>query len=240
MRLKGKNAVVTAAAQGIGKAIVEEFLKEGAEVHAVDINGEGLATLPDAVKRYAIDVTNPQNVTQLSQQLPEIDILVNGVGFVHHGDILNCEEESWDHSFNLNVKSMYRMIRAFLPGMLERSSGSIVNISSVASSIKGVPHRCVYSATKAAIIGLTKSIAVDFVGKGIRSNAICPGTVATPSLEERIAAQGAEAREAFEKRQPLGRLGHPREIAALAVYLSSDEAAFTTGAVYVIDGGWTA
>lgn len=238
-RLKGKRAVVTAAAQGIGRATAERFLAEGAEVIAADINEAGLAQLR-GVTTERLDVTDPNAITAFAERSGAIDILFNCAGFVHHGTVLDCEEADWDFSFELNVRSMYRTIRAFLPRMLQAGGGAIVNMSSVVSSVKGAPNRFVYGTTKAAVIGLTKSVAADFVAQGIRCNAICPGTVQTPSLDERIAALGdvEVARKAFVTRQPMGRLGKPEEIAALAAYLASDEAAFTTGAIHIIDGGW--
>jgi len=245
-RLAGKVALVTAAAQGIGRAIAEACVEAGARVIATDIESEKLGGLSGAEIRR-LDVTDTSAVDRLAQSLGSVDVLVNVAGFVHSGTILDCTEADWDHSFNVNVKSMHRTIRAFLPGMLLKGSGSIINISSVASSVHAVPNRYVYAATKAAVIGLTKSIAADFVRHGIRANAICPGTVVTPSLEERVRTQAEQAgkpleavwRE-FEARQPSGRLGSPREVAMLAVYLASDESSFTTGAVHIVDGGWTA
>jgi len=245
-RLAGKVALVTAAAQGIGRAIAEACVEAGARVIATDIESEKLGGLSGAEIRR-LDVTDTSAVDRLAQSLGSVDVLVNVAGFVHSGTILDCTEADWDHSFNVNVKSMHRTIRAFLPGMLLKGSGSIVNISSVASSVHAVPNRYVYASTKAAVIGLTKSIAADFVRHGIRANAICPGTVVTPSLEERVRTQAEQVgkpleavwRE-FEARQPSGRLGSPREVAMLAVYLASDESSFTTGAVHIVDGGWTA
>ena len=251
-RLEGKRALVTAAAQGIGRAVALAFAAEGANVLATDVAEAKLADLSEAfIATRRLDVTDIAAVDALADELGPLDILFNCAGFVHHGTILDVLPEDWDFSFALNVRSMYLTIRAFLPKMLEhaeRSGGScsIVNMSSTASSVKGVPNRCVYGATKAAVIGLTKSVAADFVGKGIRCNAICPGTIATPSLEERIAVQGVllpggteAARRAFVERQPLGRLGTAEEVAALGVYLASDESAFTTGAIHIIDGGFT-
>jgi 2-keto-3-deoxy-L-fuconate dehydrogenase len=243
-RLDGKRALVTAAGQGIGRAAALAFAAEGANVLAADIAAEKLADLPDAL--IATRTRDEAAIAALADELPALDILFNCAGFVHHGTVLSTTPEEWDFSFTLNVRSMYLMIRAFLPKMLHAGGGSIINMSSGASSIKGVPNRCAYGATKAAVIGLTKSVAADFVADGIRCNAICPGTVQTPSLDERIAAAGARlaggteaARQAFIDRQPLGRLGTTEEIAALAVYLASDESRFTTGATHVIDGGWS-
>jgi 2-keto-3-deoxy-L-fuconate dehydrogenase len=247
-RLAGKRALVTAAAQGIGRATALAFAAQGASVLATDIAEEKLALLADAlVATRHLDVTDEAEIAALADELGAIDVLFNCAGFVHHGTILDATPVEWDASFVLNVRSMYLMIRAFLPKMIERGSGaSIINMSSTVSSIKGAPNRCVYAATKAAVIGLTKSIAVDFIASGIRCNAICPGTIETPSLGDRIVAQGVHmvggseaARRAFVERQPLGRLGMPEEVAALAVYLASDESAFTTGTTHVIDGGFT-
>ncbi|WP_343661167.1 SDR family oxidoreductase [Ralstonia sp.] len=243
-RLAGKTALVTAAAQGIGRACAERFAREGARVIASDLRIDALHDVPFDVRR--LDVRDSQQVNALAAELGGIDILFNCAGFVHAGSVLECDEDAWDFSFDLNVKSMYRTIRAFLPGMLERGGGSVINMSSAASSIKGVPNRFVYGASKAAVIGLTKSVAADFVSRGIRCNAICPGTVMSPSLAQRIDEQArvqgkprAEVEAAFVARQPMGRLGQPEEIAALAAYLASDEAAFTTGQVHLIDGGWS-
>jgi 2-keto-3-deoxy-L-fuconate dehydrogenase len=246
-RLDGKRALVTAAGQGIGRATALAFAAEGASVLATDIAPQKLADLPDAlIATRALDARDEAAITALAEEMPALDILFNCAGFVHHGTVLTTSTGDWDFSFNLNVRSMFLMIRAFLPKMVEAAGGSIINMSSGASSIKGVPNRCAYGATKAAVIGLTKSVAADFVTAGIRCNAICPGTVQTPSLDERIAAAGAlapggiaAARRAFIDRQPLGRLGTAEEIASLAVYLASDETKFTTGAIHVIDGGWS-
>lgn len=243
-RLNGKKAVVTAAAQGIGRATAIAFANEGATVWATDINQTGLEELsrehPEIVTRR-LDVRDSQAVAAFAQETGPIDVLFNCAGFVHDGTILECSEQDWDVSFDLNVKSMFRTCRSFLPGMVEGRGGSIINMSSVASSVKGAPKRFVYGATKAAVIGLTKAIAADFVGSGVRCNAICPGTVETPSLEDRMKAQGdvKVARAGFVARQPMGRLGYPTEIATLAVYLASDESSFTTGQIHIIDGGWT-
>ncbi|AJP57304.1 NAD(P)-dependent oxidoreductase [Pandoraea vervacti] len=247
-RLAGKTAVITAAAQGIGRACVEAYLREGARVIATDLNIDALAALADHANlvRRGLDVTDSAAVDELAGELGAIDVLFNCAGFVHHGSVLACDEAAWDFSFDLNVKSMYRTTRAFLPAMLAAGGGAIINMSSAASSVKGVANRFVYGTTKAAVIGLTKSIAADFVSRGIRCNAICPGTVESPSLRQRIATQAdaagtseAAVRDQFVARQPMGRVGAPDEIAALAVYLGSDESSFTTGAIHVIDGGWS-
>ena len=242
-RLKGKTALITAAAQGIGRATAECFAAEGARVIATDVNMEVLGTLkgPNLTTRR-LDVLDSAAIAAAQKEIGDIDILMNCAGFVHHGTILDCEEKDFDFSTSLNVRAAYRMIRAFLPGMLARQQGTIVNVSSIAGSIIGVPNRFIYGVTKAALLGLTKSVAVEYVKQGIRCNAICPGTVETPSLGERIKALGneEEARKAFIARQPMGRLGKAEEIAALALYLASDESAFVTGQEFVIDGGWTA
>ena len=241
--LAGKTALVTAAAQGIGRATALAFAAEGAEVLATDINVDRLEDLTGmpgiSVKR--LDVLDAQAVNSLAAELPPLDILCNVAGFVHNGTILDCPEEDWDFSFELNVKSMYRMIRAFLPAMLEHGGGSIINMASVASSLRGLPNRCVYGSSKAAVIGLTKSVAADYIKQGIRCNCICPGTIESPSLDERINAfaDPVAARKAFIARQPIGRLGKPEEIAAMAVYLAGDASAYTTGTAMVIDGGVT-
>ncbi len=239
-RLAGKTALVTAAGQGIGRATAELFASEGATVFATDINAELLAGIAGCRTRH-LDVRDPAEIAAVISQAGSIDILFNCAGYVHSGTILECDESAWSFSVDINVTSMYRLIRAALPGMLERGRGSIINMSSVAGSIKGVPNRFVYGVTKAAVIGLTKSIAADFVAKGIRCNAICPGTVDTPSLHERLKATGdyASAWSAFTARQPMGRLGQPAEIASLALYLASDESAFVTGQCHIIDGGWS-
>jgi 2-keto-3-deoxy-L-fuconate dehydrogenase len=243
-RLSGKVALVTAAANGIGKATAQQFQREGARVIATDINEDALRALSDC-EPHRLDVTDAAAIAALVSDIGAIDILFNCAGYVDSGSILECSREAWDFSWGLNVTSMYEMCRAVLPGMLARGGGSIVNVSSVASSIKGVPNRFVYGATKAAVIGLSKSIAADFVGRGIRCNAICPGTVESPSLRDRMQAQARaqtasleQVRDSFVARQPIGRLGTPEEIAALAVYLASDEASYTTGATHIIDGGW--
>lgn len=239
-RLQGKRALITAAAQGIGRASAELFAREGAEVIATDIDAARLEGLAGCATRR-LDVRDAAAITALAAEIGPIDVLFNCAGYVHHGTILECGEEDWAFSMDLNVTAMYRMTRAFLPGMLARGKGSIVNMASVAGSVKGVPNRFVYGASKAAVIGLTKSVAIDFVGQGIRCNAICPGTVETPSLEGRMRAQGdyEAARKAFIARQPMGRLGTAMEIAYLALYLASDESAYTTGTIHVIDGGMT-
>jgi 2-keto-3-deoxy-L-fuconate dehydrogenase len=242
-RLAGKKALTTAAAQGIGRATALAFAAEGAQVIATDLNLERLKPLEATnITVRALDVTDLTAITALAAEIGPLDVLFNCAGFVHHGTILDCSENDWEFSSALNVRSMYRMIRAFLPAMLARGKGaSIVNVSSVASSIKGVPNRFIYGTTKAGVIGLTKSVAADFIKQGIRCNAICPGTVQTPSLDERIVAQGgtSEARKAFVDRQPMGRLGTPEEIAALAVYLAGDESGFTTGTTAITDGGYS-
>ena len=242
-RLLGKSVLVSAAARGIGKAIALGFAAEGASVMATDLDSEELSILNgvDGITTRVLDVTNVTAVNQLAVAMGRVDVLCNIAGFVHHGSILDLEEEDWDFSFDLNVKSMYRTIRAFLPGMLEGGGGSIINMSSVASSLRGLPYRCVYGASKAAVIGLTKSVAADYIADGIRCNCICPGTVESPSLEARIAAfdDPELARRNFIARQPMGRLGTAEEIAAIAVYLASDESAYATGTAVVVDGGVT-
>ncbi len=242
-RLVGKVAVITAAAQGIGRACVLRFVAEGAIVWATDVNAEALKQLSaehPAIHTRTLNVRDGEAVSALAAELGPVDILFNCAGYVHQGDIFACSPQDWEFSFDLNVTSMYRTCRAFLPGMLAAGKGSILNMSSVASSIKGAPNRFVYGTTKAAVIGLTKAIAADFVGKGVRCNAICPGTIETPSLHDRMAAQGdiEKARAAFLARQPMGRLGRAEEIAELALYLASDESSFTTGQTHIIDGGW--
>lgn len=244
-RLAGKRALITAAGKGIGRATALAFAREGALVVASDIDTDALAALKaenPAIATERLDARDGAAVADLARRLGAVDALVSCTGFVHNGTILECEEKDWAFSLDLNVTSAYRLVRAFLPAMLDAGGGTITVIASVASSIKGVPNRFVYGTTKAALIGLVKSVAADFVGRGIRANAICPGTVDTPSLADRMAAQGdlEAARAAFIARQPMGRLGKAEEIAALALYLASDESAFTTGQAHVIDGGWTA
>jgi 2-keto-3-deoxy-L-fuconate dehydrogenase len=244
-RLAGKTALVTAAAQGIGRATALAFAREGARVIATDINVEALSSLTGCTP-LRLDVLDPAAIGAAALAHGPVDVLFNCAGFVHAGSVLECTEDEWDFAVNLNVRSMVRTIQAFLPGMLAKKSGSIINMASAASSIKGVPNRFVYATTKAAVIGLTKSVAADFVGQGIRCNAICPGTIESPSLRERIGAQAqssgktaADVEAMFVSRQPMGRLGRAEEIAALAVYLASDESQFTTGTTNIIDGGWS-
>jgi 2-keto-3-deoxy-L-fuconate dehydrogenase len=243
-RLKGKTALVTAAGQGIGRAIAEAFLREGAKVCATDLDEAKLERLEGA-ECLRLDVLSSADVASLVAEAGPFDVLVNAAGYVHHGSILDCSDADWDVSFDLNVKSMHRTIKAVVPGMLEKGGGSIVNIASGASSVRGIPNRYAYGATKAAVIGLTKAVAADFIRRGIRANVICPGTVQSPSLDERIAAQAESSgqsieavRQAFIDRQPMGRLGAPEEVAALAVYLASDEASYTTGQIHLVDGGF--
>lgn len=252
-RMHGKRVLITAAGQGIGRASALMFAREGAQVLATDINSETLnetARLAQAcghvLRTASLDVTDAAEVSGLVACSDTFDVLFNCAGYVHSGNILDCSEEDWRFAWDINVSSMYRLTRAILPGMLAQGRGAIVNMASAASSVKGVPNRFAYGATKAAVIGLTKSIAADFVARGIRCNAICPGTVESPSLEQRIASQAreqgldvAQVQAAFVARQPMGRIGRPEEIAALALYLASDEAAFTTGAIHMIDGGWS-
>ncbi|CAN0645694.1 NAD(P)-dependent oxidoreductase [Burkholderia cepacia] len=253
MRLQGKRALVTAAGQGIGRATALRFASEGADVLATDINEAALVRLEADAERAGsrlatrrLDVTDAQDVAALAANGRAFDVLFNCAGYVHHGSILDCDDDAWAFSLNLNVTSMYRLIRALLPAMLEAGGASIINMASAASSVKGVPNRFVYGTTKAAVIGLTKAVAADFVERGIRCNAICPGTIESPSLEQRIADQARmrdvsadEVRQAFVARQPIGRIGTADEVAALALYLASDEASFTTGAIHLIDGGWS-
>ena len=245
-RLHGKTAVVTAAGQGIGRACALAFAREGARVIATDLNPELLGALAKeaggaGIVTRKLDATDAAGIDALAAELGAVDVLMNCAGFVHHGTVLSTSEREWDFSMTLNVKSMYWTIRAFLPGMLKRGKGSIVNVASGASSVRGIPNRFVYGTSKAAVIGLTKSVAADFIKQGIRCNAICPGTIATPSLEDRVAALGniAEARKAFIARQPMGRLGTAEEVAALALHLASDESGFTTGSIHIIDGGFS-
>jgi 2-keto-3-deoxy-L-fuconate dehydrogenase len=244
MRLEGKTAFTTAAGQGIGRATALAFAREGARVIATDINPkllESLAAEAPVIRTAVLDVTDANAVQEMAREVGAVDVLFNCAGYVHHGTILDCDEAAFDFSVNLNMKAMYRVMRAFLPAMLDAGGGAIVNMASVASSIIAAPNRFIYGATKAAVIGMTKSVAADFVTRGIRANAICPGTVESPSLEERMRAQGdyAAARAAFIARQPMGRIAKPEEIAALAVYLASDESAFMTGQAITIDGGWS-
>lgn len=243
MRLKNKICVVTAAGQGIGAATARAFAREGATVWATDVDAGKLEALAGiaGIRAHKLDVLDKAAIGALAAQAGAIDVLFNCAGFVHHGTILDATDEQWQFAFDLNVRSMLWTIQAFLPGMVSKGGGSIVNMSSAASSVKGAALRFVYGTTKAAVVGLTKSVAVDFVGKGIRCNAICPGTVQTPSLDERIGALGggADAKQFFLQRQPTGRFGSADEIAALAVYLASDESGFTTGTVNVVDGGWS-
>ncbi|XP_021014019.1 3-hydroxybutyrate dehydrogenase type 2 isoform X1 [Mus caroli] len=242
-RLDGKVIVLTAAAQGIGRASALAFAREGAKVIATDINESKLQELESyrGIQTRVLDVTKKRQIDHFASEIERIDVLFNVAGFVHHGTILDCEEKDWDFSMNLNVRSMYLMIKAFLPKMLAQKSGNIINMSSVASSIKGVENRCVYSATKAAVIGLTKSVAADFIQQGIRCNCVCPGTVDTPSLQERIQARDnpKEALKTFLNRQKTGRFASAEEVALLCVYLASDESAYVTGNPVIIDGGWS-
>jgi 2-keto-3-deoxy-L-fuconate dehydrogenase len=240
-RLKGKRAFVTAAAAGIGRACALAFAREGADVFATDIDEKGLASLKnEGVAEVArLDARSSADVAAMAKRVGKINVLLNAAGFVHNGTILECSDDDFDFSFDLNVKSMHRTIRSFLPTMLDNGGGAIVNIASAAGVIKAAPNRYVYGATKAAVAALTRSVACDFITKGIRCNCICPGTIETPSMLGRAASLGAGGREMFVSRQPMGRLGTAEEIASLAVYLASDESAFTTGVAHVIDGGWT-
>jgi 2-dehydro-3-deoxy-L-fuconate 4-dehydrogenase len=242
-RLQGKRAVVTAAGQGMGLASVRAYAREGAEVVATDLDGAKVAAAlagVAGVTTRALDVTDAAAITAFAAEMPVPDVLFNCAGYVHNGTILDCDEAAFDFSVGLNVKAMYRMIRAFLPGMLAAGHGTIVNMASVASSVIAAPNRFIYGTTKAAVVGMTKSVALDYVAKGIRCNAVCPGTVESPSLRDRMQALGdyETARAAFVARQPMGRIGTPEEVAELVVYLSSDESAFMTGNAIVIDGGW--
>jgi 2-keto-3-deoxy-L-fuconate dehydrogenase len=247
-RLAGKIAFVTAAGQGIGRATAEAFAREGAHVIATD-RDVGLLAALQGDARYtveALDALDAAAIAAAAQRHPRVDILFNAAGFVHHGTVLDCTEEQWDFAFDLNVRSMYRTIKAFLPGMLERGNGSIINIASGASSVKAAANRFVYAATKAAVIGLSKAVAMDYITRGVRCNAICPGTVESPSLRQRIAALAESTGQTVEQvekmfvaRQPMGRLGTAEEVAMLAVYLASDESRFTTGTTSMVDGGWS-
>lgn len=243
-RLDGKCVLLTAAGQGIGRASALAMAQEGARVIATDINEDALATLEGeapGIECRMLDVLDKQAIDELASNVGVVDALFNCAGYVHNGTILDCTDDDWDFAFNLNAKAQYWMIQAVLPAMLEAGSGSIINMSSLASSMKGVPMRFVYTASKAAVLGITKSVAAEYVTQGIRCNAICPGTVNSPSLEERLHAQGdyEEARAAFVARQPMGRIGTAEEIAALVVYLASDESAYTSGQALAIDGGWS-
>ena len=244
-RLAGKTAFITAAAQGIGRATALAYAAQGARVIASDLNEAKLADLGQGITTQKLDATDTAEVARVLDAAGPVDILFNCAGFVHQGTILDATAEEWEFAFALNLRSMVAAIRAVLPGMIERKQGSIINMSSAASSIKGAPNRCVYATSKAAVLGLTKSVAADFIKHGVRCNALCPGTVQTPSLDERIAANAAaagsmeQARRDFISRQAMGRLGSPEEIAALAVYLGSDESQFLTGQAMIIDGGWT-
>ncbi|MBY0530976.1 MAG: SDR family oxidoreductase [Xanthobacteraceae bacterium] len=240
-RLKGKRAFVTAASAGIGHACAIAFAREGAHVFASDINESAFADLKKAgvTEAFKLDVLSTEAVNEAAKRIGKADILLNAAGFVHHGTVLECSDKDWDFSFDLNVKSMHRTIKAFLPAMLAGGGGSIVNIASAAGVLKAAPNRYVYGATKAAVAALTRAVAADFIAKSIRCNCICPGTIETPSMLGRAAAQGPEGMKNFVSRQPLGRLGTADEIASLAVYLASDESSFTTGGAHVADGGWT-
>ncbi len=247
-RLAGKTAFITAAGQGIGRATAIAYAQHGARVIATDIHGAALESLRAEIgcTTFRLDVTDAAAVIATAAAAGPVDVLFNAAGFVHAGSVLDCTEQEWDFGFDLNVRSQFRTIKAFLPGMLAQGGGSIINVASVAGSIKGAPNRFVYGSTKAAVIGLTKSVAADFITRGIRCNAICPGTVMSPSLLDRIAAQAkasgqslAQVEAGFVERQPMGRLGRVEEIAALAVYLASDESSFTTGTAQIIDGGWS-
>jgi len=247
-RLAGKTVLITAAAQGIGRASTELFAREGARVIATDISKQHLDELSGiaGVETRLLDVTDDAAIKQLVADIGTVDVLFNCAGYVAAGNILDCDDKAWDFSFNLNAKAMFHTIRAVLPGMLAKKSGSIVNIASAASSVKGVANRFAYGASKAAVVGLTKSVAADFVAQGVRCNAICPGTIESPSLNQRITTQAkesgkseAEVRQAFVARQPMGRIGKAEEVALLALFLASDESAFTTGAIHMIDGGWS-
>jgi 2-keto-3-deoxy-L-fuconate dehydrogenase len=239
-RLEGKRAFVTAAAAGIGRACAVAFAAEGARVVATDIDERGLEGLRGpGIETARLDVRDTVAVQAMAAAAGDVDVLLNAAGFVHHGTALDCSEDDWDFSFDLNVKSMHRTLRAFLPGMLARGRGAIVNIASIVAASKAAPNRYLYAATKGAVVALTRSVALDFVARGIRCNCICPATIETPSLEGRIQALGGNARQMFIARQPLGRLGTAEEVAAVAVHLASDESGFTTGIAYAIDGGFT-
>ena len=242
-RLKGKIAFITAAGQGMGRAAAVAFAAEGARVWATDINAKALDSLANTpnVTTRALDVTDGAAVARVAAEVGGVDVLFNCAGYVHHGTIVDCTEQEWDKSFDVNIKAMYRVTRAFLPGMLGKSKGSIINMASVVSSIRGVPNRLAYGTTKAAVIGFTKAIAADYVKQGLRCNAVCPGTIDTPSLQERMNAlpDPAQARKDFVARQPMGRLGTTDDIAPLLVYLASDESSFATGVAFTVDGGMT-
>lgn len=240
-RLKGKRAFVTAASAGIGRACAIAFAREGAHVFASDINEGGFAELKSSgvAEAFKLDVLSSEAVNEAAERIGKVDVLLNAAGFVHHGTVLECSDKDWDFSFDLNVKSMHRTIKAFIPAMLASGAGSIVNIASAAGVLKAAPNRYAYGATKAAVAALTRAVAVDFIGKGIRCNCICPGTIETPSMLGRAAAAGPDGMKNFVARQPLRRLGTAEEIALLAVYLASDESSFTTGGAHVADGGWT-
>lgn len=248
MRLTGKTIIITAAGQGIGRASALAMAREGATVWATDVNADLLSAFDSManINTASLNVLNTAEINALADKIGPVDVLFNCAGYVHQGDIMQTNDEQWDFSMDLNVKSMYRTIRAFLPGMLAKGNGSVINMASAASSIKGAPNRVVYTASKAAVLGLTRALAADYVARGVRFNAICPGTVESPSLGERIQAVSKdtgksvdEARNMFVSRQPMGRLGTADEIAALAVYLASDESSFTTGTSQIIDGGWS-
>jgi 2-dehydro-3-deoxy-L-fuconate 4-dehydrogenase len=243
-KLLNKNVVVTAAAAGIGRATCELFQQQGATIWATDIDKEGLKKLGaqyPSIKTMVVDVTDDKDIQSLKKEISNPDVLFNCAGFVHNGNILDCKQDDWDFSFKLNVESCYKMIKAFLPGMLANGGGSIVNMSSIASSLKGAPNRFVYAATKAAVIGLTKSVAIDYVKQGIRCNAVCPGTIDSPSLQDRLNAfdDPVQARQDFEARQPIGRIGRVDEVAKLVLFLASDDSSYCTGSTYAVDGGWS-